>query len=162
MAVACGTNQQGFSVEDIIDVAVKIEQAGKKFYSNLAIQEVNEPVRDVFVYLSNEEENHVKSFEYLAYILRDENLFTCSGEYKEYLDAVIKAHIFFNQDPDNLERIETPREALEMSIRFERDSIMVFNELMSLVGDKGKEALQNLIFQEQTHIQKLAHSFNKV
>ena len=75
---------------------------------------------------------------------------------------MIKAHIFFNQDPDNLERIESVREALEMAIRFERDSILVFNELMSLVGNKGKEALQNLIFQEQVHIRTLAHSFDQV
>ena len=162
MTIACGLDKQGFSVSDIIEVAVKIEQAGKKFYSSLAIQEVNEPVRDLFIHLANEEENHVKSFEYLTYVLKDEGLSTCSADYLEYLDAVIKAHIFFNQDPDNLERIESVREALEMAIRFERDSILVFNELMSLVGKKGKEALQNLIFQEQVHIRTLAHSFDKV
>ena len=52
MVVACGTNAQGYSVDDIVELAMKIEQAGIKFYSSLAIQEVITPVRDVFVYLA--------------------------------------------------------------------------------------------------------------
>ncbi|MEW6698020.1 MAG: ferritin family protein [Bacillota bacterium] len=161
MTIACGNNKEGFSVENIVGLAVKIEQAGKKFYSSLAIQEVNQPVQDLFAYLASEEGTHIKSFENLTFILKDEGLNACDGEYMEYLDAIIGSHIFFQQDPDDLERIETVREALEMAIRFERDSIMVFNDLMPLVGEKGKEVLRNLIIQEQVHIRKLAHAFGQ-
>lgn len=153
------------SVEGIIDLAVKIEKAGQKFYSSLAIFEYNEKIKDLLVLLAGEEAKHITAFENLGKVLKDDSSSagSCSRDYADYLNCIVRAHMFFNMDLEDADyKVDTARETLELALKFERDSIMVFQEMKEVVGAAGKEVLEKLIDQERGHILKLSHSFNLV
>lgn len=165
----CGNNGSRqaakLNVEGIIDMAVQIEKAGQKFYSTLAIFEYNEKIKDLLISLAEEESKHIEVFENLGKTLKGDlaNAESYSADYLEYLDCIAKTHLLFNIDIEDADfKVDTARETLELALKFERDSITVFQEMKEVVGKVGKEALNKLIDQERGHVRKLAHSFDKV
>ncbi len=148
-----------FSGEEIVKLAVEIEKQGQKFYEIAAARVTDPEIKSIFEFLAGEEKQHISDFEKLGETLpRD---FTPNesyvGEYGDYIKALIDNHVF---NHDNIEKflpdISVPREALAVAFRFEKDSILIFQELYNVVDDKGKEVLGKLIEQEKQHIRKLA------
>lgn len=152
-------------VENIIDMAVQIEKAGQKFYSTLAISECNKKIKDLLVFLADEEAKHIEAFEDLSKTLKNDLLDadSYSEDYLYYLNCIGRTHLLFNIDiKDAAYKVGTARETLELALKFERDSITVFQEMMEVVGKSGKEVLKKLIEQERGHFLTLAHSFDRV
>ncbi|MCL6477375.1 MAG: ferritin family protein [Peptococcaceae bacterium] len=154
-----------FSGGEIIRLATEIEKAGKAFY-DAAAEKVDDPeISALFKALGGEEERHLADFQALGRKLQN-NSFTpnesYAGEYGEYLKAIVDNHVFNIDNVDSLvERVVVAREALAIALRFEKDSIMIFQEFEKLVDDSGREVVRKLIDQEKEHIRVLAH-LNKV
>lgn len=165
---SCGHNAAAalgkLKAESVIDMAVKIERAGQKFYSALAIFEYNEKIKDLLVFLAEEESRHVEAFESLKKAMKDDLAAEpVSEEYLQYLECLAGTHMFLNMDIEDADyKVDTARATLELALKFERDSIAVFHEMKEVVGKAGKEALDKLIAQERGHIRTLAHHFDKV
>lgn len=163
---SCGNNAARVKpdIEGIIDLAVKIEQAGQKFYSALAIVEYNDKIKDLLVFLAEEEAKHVKAFENLKNSLEEDVLSEkLSEDYVNYLKCLAQTHMFYNIDFEDADyKVDTARATLELALKFERDSIAVFQEMKEIVGNNGKVALDKLLAQERGHIMTLAHHFDKV
>ncbi|MCG8403247.1 MAG: ferritin family protein [Firmicutes bacterium] len=148
-----------FSGEEIVTLAVEIEKQGRKFYEIAAAKVTDPEVKSIFEFLAGEESRHINDFESLGAKLS--RGFTPNesyiGEYGDYIKALINNHIF---NHDNIEKllpnISVAREALAVAFRFEKDSIMIFQELYNVVDDSGKEIIAKLIEQEKQHIRKLA------
>lgn len=163
---ACSAASAGgkLNAESIVDLAVKIERSGQKFYSTLAIFEYNDKIKDLLVFLAEEEARHVEAFENLKKALKDDLAAEpVNEEYLQYLECLARTHMFFNIDIEDADyKVDTARATLELALKFERDSIAVFHEMKEAVGKAGKEALDKLIAQERGHIRTLAHHFDKV
>lgn len=148
-----------FSGEEIVRLAVEIEKQGRRFYEIAATKVTDPEVKAVFEYLAGEEAQHVADFETLGAKLPRDFVPNESyvGEYGDYIRALINNHIF---NHDNIEKllpgVSVAREALAIAFRFEKDSILIFQELYNVVDDTGKEVLGKLIEQEKQHIKKLA------
>jgi rubrerythrin len=153
-----------FTGEEIIELATEIEKAGKTFYEAAAKKVDNAEAGALFKALGNEEDKHIKDFQALK-----SNLDTSfspeesyQGEYREYLKAIVDNHVFNLKNVEELVKdVVVAREALAVALRFEKDSILIFQEFMNVVDDKGKGIVQNLIDQEKEHIRLLAH-LNKI
>ncbi len=151
-----------FNGEEIVRLAVEIEKQGQRFYELAAAQVEDAEVKKVFESLAGEEKQHIADFEGLGAKLPAE--FTPNesyvGEYGDYIKALIDNHVFNNNNVEKMvPTISVTREALAVAFRFEKDSILIFQELYNLVDDAGKEVLGKLIDQEKQHIRKLATDF---
>ncbi|SFG58667.1 Rubrerythrin [Desulfotomaculum arcticum] len=148
-----------FSGDEIIKLAVEIEKQGQKFYE-ISAQQVDDPeVRKIFELLAGEEDKHITDFAKLGEKLPHD--FTPNesylGEYGNYVKALIDNHVFNHANIEKLAAKATvAREALAIAFRFEKDSILIFQELYNMVDAAGKEMLAGLIEQEKQHIRKLA------
>jgi len=148
-----------FNAEEIIGLAVEIEKQGQKFYEIAAAQVEDAEVKKIFELLVGEEKQHIADFESLGAQLPSDFVPNESyvGEYGDYIKALIDNHVF---NHNNIEKfipgISVAREALAVAFRFEKDSILIFQELYKVVDDAGKEVLGKLIEQEKQHIKKLA------
>lgn len=162
----CSCSQPVSPIDQIVESAVKIEKAGRSFYSNLAIKEYNEKIKDVLISLARDEEKHIDAFTRLGEALKNDEKFVAqcgTPDFSEYLNAIIKAHVFYQPLTDDDDYvIKSARETLEMALRFERDSIIFFQELRSAMGKEGGDVLDMLIDQEKMHIRKISHQFDMV
>jgi len=148
-----------FTGEEIIDLAVKIEKAGKTFYEKALNKVDDADAREMFSYLAREEEKHISAFEKLGAKLAKEVVPNESyvGEYGDYLKSIIDTHVFNQNNVDDLVKdIKTFREALAIAFRFEKDSIIIFQEFLSSVDSTGKEIIGELIAEEKEHIKKIS------
>ncbi len=140
-------------------MAIEIEKAGKIFYEAMK-QKVNDPeLKELFAFLAGEEEQHVADFEKLGEKLVRDVVPNESyvGEYGDYIKAVIDSHIFNQKNIDELvKNIVDVREALIIALRFEKDSIMIFQEFYNGADESGKEVIGRLIDEERKHIKKLS------
>jgi len=83
-----------FDVSEIFQFAIKIEENGVKFYQNVA-QIVGDDLKDIFLYLADEEITHRRKFEELVFHRGTYEPFErYSGEYLTYLQAYIDTIIF--------------------------------------------------------------------
>jgi len=150
-----------FSGEEIVKLAVSIEQQGQKFYE-IAVDKIDDPaVKVMFTYLAGEEKQHISDFEALGVGLGREFIpnESYTNEYSDYMHALIDNHVF---NHDNIEKmaagITAAKEALDLALRFEKDSILIFQELYNVVDASGKDIIGKLIEQEKQHIRQLATS----
>lgn len=151
-----------FNGEEIVRLAVEIEKQGQRFYELAAARVEDAEVKKTFELLAGEEKQHIVDFEGIGSNLPDD--FTPNesymGEYGDYIKALIDNHVFNNNNVEKLvPNISVTREALAVAFRFEKDSILIFQELYNLVDDAGKNVLGKLIEQEKQHIRKLATDF---
>lgn len=153
-----------FSGEEIIRLATAIERSGKAFY-DAAAQKVDDPeISVLFRNLGREEEKHIGDFQALGENLAGDFAPNESyvGEYGEYIKAIIDNHVFNINNVDALiSDVGVAREALAIALRFEKDSILIFQEFLNVVDDSGKEIVKELIEQEKKHIGMLAR-LNKI
>ncbi|KJS78003.1 MAG: rubrerythrin [Desulfotomaculum sp. BICA1-6] len=148
-----------FNGEEIIGLAVEIEKQGQKFYEIAAAQVEDAEVKKIFELLVGEEKQHIADFEGLGAQLPSDFVPNESyvGEYGDYIKALIDNHVFNHNNIEKfIPNISVAREALAVAFRFEKDSILIFQELYKVVDDAGKEVLGKLIEQEKQHIKKLA------
>lgn len=148
-----------FTGQEMIKLAVEIEIAGKLFYEKASQKVDDSEIKDLLVYLGGEETKHISDFRKLGESLPNDMLINESyvGEYGDYLKSIIDSHVFNQSNVDALvSGIMAPREALAIALRFEKDSIVIFQEFRNVVNDSGKGIVDELINQEKGHIRKLA------
>ncbi|MFZ5595620.1 MAG: ferritin-like domain-containing protein [Bacillota bacterium] len=149
-----------FTGEELVRLAVEIEKAGKLFYDKAVKLADDADARAMLIYLAGEEEKHIADFEKLGERLKKEVVPNESyiGEYGDYLKSIIDSHVFnLNNVEDLVKDIKTFREALAIAFRFEKDSIMIFQEFQNAVEETGKEVIAMLIDEEKEHLKKIAN-----
>ncbi len=153
-----------FSGEEIIKLATDIERAGRAFYLAAAQKAGDPEIAALFRALGAEEEKHILDFQSLAGSLTGDFSPEESypGEYGDYLKAIIDNHVFNIDNVEGLVKdVVVAREALAIALRFEKDSILIFQEFLKVVDESGREIVRKLIEQEKEHIRVLAR-LNKV
>ncbi len=145
-----------FSLKDIIDIAVQIEQNGERVYRNAA-GNVNDPsLRSILKWLADEEARHIKWFEALKTTVSDDGDFPEQGKMgKELLQDAVGAHSFTLEDFDfsSMEKIE---DLLGLAIEFEKDTALFYKMLQPLIEDqKTLEQLHAVIQEEENHALRL-------
>ena len=143
-----------FSIKDIVDIAIQIEENGERIYRDAA-QKIKDPsLSSLFRWLADEEVKHVKWFETLKGKVPD------TGDHPEqekigralFRDAV-GAQNFTLKDADfsNLEQVE---DLIRLAIEFENDTILFYKMLQPLIDDRETlDQLHGIIKEEEEHLQ---------
>jgi len=152
-----------FEVAELVKVAVEDERTGVAFYGKLA--EKSDHLKDVFTELAEEEKYHQKRFEeMLAGLGGVKSKEQYPGEYTAYLQALTESRAF----PDEAtamrmaEECAGDAEALSLANRFERDTLILMNEMRSLLPAKDSAIVEELAAEEQSHLVTLAEARKKL
>lgn len=148
------------TADDVFTMAVRIEENGYAFYSGAAKKSDNENVKRLFEDLAAMEESHVSAFKELRSKLADsigQGVWDPEGLAQSYLSAAADSHVFTLDKAENrLQTVKTPDDALEMALRFEKDSVVFFISMKAaLPDDEGKKEIDSLIEAELEHIKML-------
>ncbi|OGS20530.1 MAG: hypothetical protein A2252_09735 [Elusimicrobia bacterium RIFOXYA2_FULL_39_19] len=154
-----------FSPGEIVQLGVAIEKNGKDFYSAVAAASESAQAREIFKFLSLEEEKHIIVFtSILSTVEKYEPPEAYTEEYFAYLRALAESHVFTKKDEGKkiAAKVKSDKEAIDLALGFERDSILFYYEMKKLVLQDSHKAIDRLIAQEQEHLLKLSEIKKKL
>jgi len=155
---------QAFKGMDVLSFAIEIEKNGKNFYESVAKIIEDPEMKEAFLKLKEQEEQHIVDFEQLLdQITAYQPQETYSGEYLDYVKALVDNHVF-NTDADIkaiAETVKNEADAIDLALKFEKDSILFFAELKHVVAPHNHGVIENLIVQERGHIRVLSDFKNQ-
>lgn len=143
-----------YSGQEIVEVAIRIEENGHEFYL-AAAETLKSPkeTRGLFLDLAGKELLHIAIFRKLAEKFEPENFDFDKEEASGYISNLADTHIFGKKNAgiDLAKKIKSPKEALEIAWKFENDSVVFYTELLKRTRSDSKKLIQQIIEEEKEH-----------
>ena len=145
---------------DILELAMQIEQSGEAFYHAVALKAQTPPVRALFADLAAQEVSHYQTFARLAQAVHAHPLMLPDewDEYQSYLQSTVQSAFF--EGPDQAlalaEMVTDEKQAIRMAIGFEKETLLFFYDLHDTVSEADQEVIQKIVTEEKAHIRRLA------
>lgn len=149
-----------FSGRELLEVAIQIERNGFAFYSAAAPNVKDEKARELIEWLANEEKGHVGRFQEIMTGFKGEDLDMSPSELEEYtlyLKALADARVFTSElkAREAALSINSVKDAIDMAIEFEKDSLLFLHGMKSMVRKGDASAVDELIREEMLHLKRL-------
>jgi rubrerythrin len=147
-----------FSARDVVVAAVEKEKKRKQFYSRVCDLSTQKDMKELFQFLTEEEEKHVAAFSKIRDSLSEEKH---PDEYNEdmeaYMDSVIDDRLYSDMDSEEfVQKAIDTKNVFRLAIGFEKDAILYFREFLQFLNESDRKVVEELIEQEKDHIRKLA------
>jgi len=142
------------NIHDVVNFAIRIEENGERFYREAAEVITNQPVKELFQRLAQEETGHKKTFEKLLSGLGDYRPpETYEGEYFAYLKDFIDGKAVFKDHPriGELAKASSTVGALDFAIQRELDSMLYYQEIKKFVDARQGNTIDLIIDEERKH-----------
>lgn len=143
------------SEQEIFSLAMEIEKSGKAFYNTVVAAAPDDETRELFSFLAGEEQRHFDYFKELS--KQSGNLIVqpeAWEEISEYIKATTDSRFFIGEDKAirTAEEAGNVREAVDIAISFEKDTLLFFYELLNVTPEGSREAAQKIVDEEKRHI----------
>jgi len=149
-----------FEAREIVGLAIRIEENGEEFYTQLANVTKHLRVKEKFEFLAGEERKHRNSFREIQQRLGEFKPIYESypGEYLNYVKALAEENIFTKERAGQLlaKKFKTPTAALDTAIGLEKDSILFYDEMKNFLPESEHKPINEIIGQEREHLRKLS------
>lgn len=150
-----------FAIEEIIDLAIKIEENGEKVFRNAAEKISNPSLVSLLQWLADEEVKHAKWFSELKQTVgKTTNDPRLAEIGKSILLGALGNETFSLKDAD-FSKIEQIKDLLTLSIEFERDTVLFYEMMRPFIEEKETlDHLDAIIEEENSHIRLLQESLD--
>ena len=149
-----------FTAGELFDIAVGIERNGVAYYESLAQLAADQSLKDTYGKLADMERHHVGVFQKLrsGADVGPSMPHLDDVEYGSYLQALIDSSVFTDDHVarEMARRAEGPAEALQLALGAEKDSILFYSEMRSLVPQRERDAIEEIIREERKHVRELS------
>lgn len=149
-----------FSMREVIEMAIATERSGQAFYQNASKLARENSLKELFQYLAEEEEKHLKIFQNFYNTLKEKPEITPYNweEAKLYLEALVDSEFFASPDKAiNLaKKAKDELEVIYAAIEFEKDTLLFFYQILEMIKSQEQELVKKIIEQEKKHIQRLS------
>lgn len=154
---------KAYSIEEILEIAIKIEENGLSFYNTLAEKTNNKIAKELFKFLEGEEREHIAVFKNLYKDLTGRSFIRAFSEEEAnlYLHSLIENRIF--KSPEEIINTIKGKDELsiiDMAIQIEKDTILYYYEVLENLTEKEAELVKKLINQEKNHVYRLSNLKN--
>ena len=158
------------SPRELITVAIQIEKNGYNYYTRMAASARHSQVKEIFTLLAQAEGQHVVEFTRIQNSMVQEDFKSSKKDpaldLSTYLQALADGHVFGNQIAVDqiIKNIKTDEQALQHAISLEKDSVIFYYEIYSMLPEQepNRKALFELIHQEKIHITRLYTMMNLI
>ncbi len=154
-----------FSGNEIVDIAIKIEENGQAFYLAAAERAEDENLATALRKLAEDEVEHKATFE--ALYKSDED-YSLDAGYNEEVDAYIKAMAAAQVFAPGKSVAELARsakdifEVLVLAMGAEKDSILYYSEMKEWVQPKDRDVINKIISEEKRHLKELTDLYDRL
>lgn len=149
----------GFDASDIVEVAIRIEENGVRFYRHAAEVVEAEALRSLFRRLAEDEQQHGQVFNALRAELTPQIPSEGYDEtYTTYLHRYVDDILVFKPEAMEaaLKAIRGPADALDFAVRRELDSIFYYQQMGDLLPAGRRDAVDRIISEEKQHFKILS------
>ncbi len=150
-----------FTGKEILDMAVRIEENGLKFYTDAAKASTSSAIKELFSVLAEEEGHHIKAFLDLKRALAGGSATEAFEPYGEeatlYLKSLADTEVFTAPEEGGklAAQMHDEIEVVEVAMGMEKDSLLFYYEMQKMIRERDKGVLASLIDQEKDHLRKL-------
>jgi len=152
-----------FTGKEVLDMAVRIEENGMRFYTDASKGAKSEQLKDLFTALAEEEASHIKTFLELKKALVGSDESNGFDPYiedaQQYLKSMADTEVFTNPEAGKnaAKALKGEEEAITMAIGMEKDSLLFYYEIERMIRERDKKVIEALIEQEKEHVRKLTN-----
>ena len=151
-----------FNADEILDLAIRIEDNGSRFYRKAAELQSDSKNRGMLENLASMEDNHKLTFETMKAHISDAEktatVFDPLDESAQYLSAMADSHGGEGSPTvaDSLTGEESMSEIIDIAIGLEKESILFYLGLKDMVPPKyGQDKIDQIILEERRHVIQL-------
>ncbi len=147
-----------FNAAEIVDMGIEKEKKRRDFYALVAEKFKEKDLKELFLKLRDWEDEHIKKFTDIRNSVKGEEIAeSYQGEFGSYIKALVDDKLYGQVSAKEFaEFVRTPRSAIQYSLGFEKDAILLFNELLRYMETPGADKVRELIEEEKKHIVFLA------
>ncbi len=147
-----------YSIDEVMEMAVQAEKLGFQFYTSMAEKfKKDDGLAKLFTTLASKEKNHEKTFTGLRDSVAKSGVSEPVQweEVSNYMRAFVESEFFLGKGKalPTLEHLRTVNDAVKFAIGFEKETLLYFMELRSIVKEKG--VVDEVINEEKSHIRWL-------
>jgi rubrerythrin len=151
-----------FTLDEILDLAIQIEKNGEKIYRRAQQEVPNPALASMLLWLAEDEAKHEKWFiqfrEKANGTLKDPRMDDMG---RSILQGVLGDRAFSIAESD-FSRIDDLNSLLELSIEFERDTVLFYEMLGGFISDEQVlSQLTQIVEEENRHVQLLEEFLGK-
>lgn len=143
-----------FNVIEMLEMAKEIETKGYRLYSTHAKETDDPKLRELFNKLASDEQDHYDTFDKLEKEYKDKEHkdynYLEKVEVNDYLQSLVQFEVFPPGAKEELKGLST-EEVLDKAIQSEKDSILLYRELIPYNEENTREVLEKLIEEEKEH-----------
>ena len=158
-----------FNADEAFEMAEEIERNGAKFYRQAAERASNSEQKKMLVDMAVMEDGHLRVFELmrkeLSELEKEVTIFDPDNEAVLYLQAMADAkgsegRVSVGQE---LTGSESMREVLQIAVNSEKESVLFYVGLKSVVPPEGgRDKIEKIIVEEMSHITTLLEKLKNV
>jgi rubrerythrin len=140
---------------NIVEIGIEKEKKRRDFYA-LAAEHFsdNDSLAGLFSELRDWENEHIKRFnEIRDNIPGGGYTEDYPGEMENYMNALVQSDLYDDINPEDFAgSINSPEDALNRGIAFEKDAILFFSGLSRFLDESNDSIIQKLIQEERQHL----------
>jgi len=150
--------------KQFLEVAIEIERNGYNFYEAVGSRNRDKEIRDVFTQLATREKEHEHTFRDMLARLGGYGPSLNPCEDYQYVRSLADSSVFTGERAQTLltKKRMTNVEAIEAGIGFEKDSIMLYSEVLGMIPRQDQEIINMIINEEKKHLSELMYIANKI
>jgi rubrerythrin len=153
-----------YSGAEIFEIAMELEEASRVFYETLAEEAGDHDLADLCRNLAAQESNHYRRFMNMsAELVQRPASRPLTWDELHFAQMLIEERVL--SDPDDAQEAALNADVsgvLETAIRLEKDSVLLYSELLHEVEEKDVPAVQQIIDEEKSHVRSLVEAKRKL
>ena len=148
-----------FSGGESLEMGMRIEMNEIAFYEALTAKVKNEETKHIYEYLAGEEKKHLVILQEMQKSVGQ--CWLVEGDAEEhmlYLNALVDSNVFLDDRSakEMANNASSEVEALQIGIIAERDSILFYSGLRSLIPESVRHVIDAIIAEEEAHLKQLS------
>jgi rubrerythrin len=148
------------TLESVLELAVWLEKHGQEFYAAAMVETDDVELETLFAYLMEEEKQHCALYTRLFEQQTEKSAGEkpLLGEYAHFIDLLIReitANLIIEDEI-------SPKKLLFKALRFEKDTLLYFNEIRDLFDDDSAAIIDSICREEKRHIRQLMERGEKM
>ncbi|MFW5972024.1 MAG: ferritin family protein [Bacillota bacterium] len=152
-----------YNAVEVIEMAKDIEKRGYDFYTNQAEKTDNEELKELFIKLASDEQDHYNRFvklgENITESTKNEAEYVYEPDVSAYLDAIVEFSVFPKEEGVAIKDIV---DAIQIAIYAEKDSILFYQEMLKNNKGEAARVIEKLIDEEKQHLLDLVKYDDKL